>query len=49
LQGLCEEGKTILDAVADKAEGKTVAARIDAKEMIGTKDDLTTLLGQGWG
>ncbi|HEV7708915.1 MAG TPA: sugar ABC transporter substrate-binding protein [Asanoa sp.] len=49
LQGLCEEGKTVLDAVADKAEGKTVAARIDAKETIGTKDDLTTLLGQGWG
>lgn len=49
LQGLCEEGKTILDAVADKAAGKTVAAHIDAKEIIATKDDLTTLLGQGWG
>ncbi|MCP2329659.1 ABC-type sugar transport system substrate-binding protein [Hamadaea flava] len=49
LQGLCDEGKTILNAVADKAEGKTVASHIDAKETIGTKDDLTTLLGQGWG
>jgi ABC-type sugar transport system substrate-binding protein len=49
LQGLCDEGKTILGAVADKAEGKTVAAHIDAKETIGTKDNVTTLLGQGWG
>ncbi|MEV0715135.1 sugar ABC transporter substrate-binding protein [Asanoa sp. NPDC050611] len=49
LQGLCEEGKTVLNAVADKAEGKPVAAHIDAKETIGTKDDLETLLGQGWG
>ncbi|MEV4622674.1 sugar ABC transporter substrate-binding protein [Asanoa sp. NPDC049573] len=49
LQGLCDEGKTVLDAVADKAEGKTVAAHIDADEKIGTKEDLTTLLGQGWG
>jgi ABC-type sugar transport system substrate-binding protein len=49
LQGLCDEGKTVLDAVADKAEGKTVAAHIDAKETIGTKDNLTTLIGQGWG
>lgn len=49
LQGLCDEGKTVLDAVADKAEGKTVAAHIDAKETMATKDDITTLLGQGWG
>jgi ABC-type sugar transport system substrate-binding protein len=49
LQGLCEEGKQVLGAVADIAEGKDVEQHLGAKETIATKDDIETLLGQGWG
>lgn len=49
MQGLCSEGKQILDAVADLADGKDVPNQIDVKTIMATADDVAKLQDQGWG
>ncbi|MTD16860.1 substrate-binding domain-containing protein [Nakamurella sp. YIM 132087] len=49
LQGLCQEGKDALDAVADLANDQTVAPQIDTQTIMAGDDDLEKLLGEGWG
>lgn len=49
MQPLCGEGRQIVDAVADYANGKQVPFQIDLETPMASKDDFQTYVDQGMG